>query len=153
MSECEETNRLGAYHDGELTPPESAELEAHIRQCPLCAAELERLRELSRAIGAWAPPEMPSASVQRLHRVIDRLPSVGIRRLAGALAAIAATILVICTVGLSWRTPAAAPTRSVAIEEWETAAVAQPGTLVTTVDSGELLARWMIRDLGQEGQE
>ena len=153
MNECDHASRLSAYHDGELTPPESAELEAHLRQCPQCAPELERLRGLSRALGSLVPPAMPAASVQRLHRVIDRLPSVGLRRLAEALAAVAATILLICTVGLSWRTSAAAPARSVAIEEWETAAVAQPSVLMTTADSRELLARWMVRDLGQEGQE
>jgi anti-sigma factor RsiW len=153
MSECQQANRLSAYHDGELSPEAAAEWEAHLRQCGRCAAELERLRRLSRAMGALVPPSMPSASVARLHRVIDRLPSVGLRRMAGALAAVAATILLICTVGLSLRTSSAAPARSAAIEDWETAAVAQPSDVLTSVDSRDLLARWMVRDLGQEAEE
>ena len=39
-------NMLNEYLDGELSPAESARMDAHFEACPDCRAELEALREL-----------------------------------------------------------------------------------------------------------
>jgi hypothetical protein len=41
------TDRLGPYHDGELSGRQVRQVEAHLAQCATCRAELERLRQLS----------------------------------------------------------------------------------------------------------
>ena len=40
MVNCENKIRLDAYHDGELSPAERSDAEAHLRDCRSCAAEL-----------------------------------------------------------------------------------------------------------------
>jgi anti-sigma factor RsiW len=46
---------IGAYHDRELDPAHSIEVEAHLRECPMCAAQLQRLEALRSAIVRHAP--------------------------------------------------------------------------------------------------
>ncbi len=43
---------LLAYLDGELSEREQARVEAHLAECPRCAAELERLQDLQQDLGA-----------------------------------------------------------------------------------------------------
>ena len=41
------THLLGEYYDGELSPARRRQVEAHLGECPSCAAELESLGRLS----------------------------------------------------------------------------------------------------------
>ena len=59
MVDCENQLRLNAYHDGELSPAERSDVEAHLRHCPSCAAELAAMRSVSGAF-ADTPPREPS---------------------------------------------------------------------------------------------
>src|SRR5881392_2392571 len=59
MVDCENRVRLDAYHDGELSPAERSDVEAHLRDCPSCAAELAAIRRTSSAF-ADTPPREPS---------------------------------------------------------------------------------------------
>jgi putative zinc finger protein len=52
-------NRLSEYLDGDLTPGERAQLEAHLTSCPECAATLEELREVVERAGSL-PPRPPA---------------------------------------------------------------------------------------------
>lgn len=70
--------------DGGLSPEESAQVEAHLEQCPGCRAEMQALREMAGALGALpaaleALPMRPSlawANVQaRLREVRSRTVS------------------------------------------------------------------------------
>jgi anti-sigma factor RsiW len=49
--------QLSAYVDGELTPHEAGEVEAHLAQCESCRAELDRLQSLKSLLGRL--PERP----------------------------------------------------------------------------------------------
>jgi anti-sigma factor RsiW len=54
--DCKDTPELiHPYLDGELDPVPSAELTAHLRQCPDCTRIADELRALSQAIGHAAP--------------------------------------------------------------------------------------------------
>ncbi len=53
-----DTGELLALRDGEATP----EVAAHVRRCPACAAELERLDEVRRSL-AGLPEERPARDV------------------------------------------------------------------------------------------
>jgi anti-sigma factor RsiW len=46
-----EAERLSEYLDGDLTPPARAEVEAHLRDCPECAALLDELATVVTAAG------------------------------------------------------------------------------------------------------
>ena len=152
MNDCQHAIRLTAYHDDELSPEARAELELHLRQCPPCQAELKRIREISRMLGSAAGPEISPAAMARLHRAIDLEPAAGIRRMAEALAAAAATILVACVIGLARQSPARGAPAEMPV--WETSAVARQGAEPASGGSEELLARWTVQDLsGSDGRD
>ena len=93
---------------------------------------------------------MPPGALERLHRSVDLLPSVGICRMAEALAAVAAAILVACVIGLARQTPQQG--KIGAIPVWETAAVARQSSELAYAGSEELLASWMAQDLSWKGE-
>ena len=146
MSACEQARRLGAYHDGELSGPARASLEAHLRQCQACAAELDRLRRLSRLLGTAVRPGIPPQVLARLHRAADVQPAAALRRLAEAVTALAASILLVCAVWL-WATASAAKATG-PIPLWETAAVSSQAAPVAA--SEERLAMWIVEDLSRQ---
>jgi hypothetical protein len=70
-----ERERLSAYLDGELPPPERAEVAAHLAACPGCAAVLADLAAVD-AEAARLPAEAPEGYFERLpSRVVARLES------------------------------------------------------------------------------
>lgn len=52
--------RLGAYHDGELSPPDAADVTAHTASCDACRARLEQLDRLERLTSALPEPQPAS---------------------------------------------------------------------------------------------
>ena len=146
MSECEHAPRISAYHDGELPESSRLDLEAHIRQCPVCAAELARLQGLSRLLAGLGRSEMPREALERVHQAVDRQPNVALVRMAEVFTAVAASILVVSSVWL-WKISAAgaAPGQ---IPLWETAAVAPQDP--SGVAAQEQLARWIVQDLSRK---
>jgi anti-sigma factor RsiW len=145
MNECEHLSRVGAYHDGELPDAWAAEMERHLADCPECAAELARLRALSRLVSSAAQPEMSPAAMAQLHRRIDQLSGMGLRRMAETLAAIAATILVICSAAFFvLREPAQAGS------QWDELTVSEPGIEVTAGSPDDQIASWMVQELSEK---
>jgi anti-sigma factor RsiW len=57
-NECDIGPLLSAYHDGELSPAKCAEVEAHARECDVCAAELSEYR---RYTSVFRDVQMPAA--------------------------------------------------------------------------------------------
>lgn len=55
---------LAAYALGALPPPDRSEVEAHVRHCAVCAAELEEMTETAAALALDAPPLEPPPSVR-----------------------------------------------------------------------------------------
>jgi len=153
---CPEPSRLSAYHDGELSPEARSAVERHVQGCPECLTELERLRELSRQVATVPRPEIPAAARRRLHEAVERLGSASIfrfwrllpeatmQRLAGAMAAAAAAVLIFCLVGLS-RQEASAASPAEGMQLWEDTTVGR--TTDVTAGPEESLARWMVDDL------
>ena len=47
---------LGEYRDGELPAGRRARVEAHVRTCPVCQGELERLERLADVLAENGPP-------------------------------------------------------------------------------------------------
>ena len=153
MNGCEQANRLGAYHDGELAGPDRAALERHLRQCPSCAAELARIRRLTDLVGSATPPAMPRASLDRLHRAVESVRSTGIVSLAEAMAAIAATILLTCILTLALQGPAEGSTSPMPAP-WEVESV-RPQSPDAGPGAGapeESLMGWMVQGLYEKDE-
>ncbi|HKC66175.1 MAG TPA: zf-HC2 domain-containing protein [Pyrinomonadaceae bacterium] len=58
---CQETQQsLSLYVDDRLALPVRAACDEHLRECPLCRAELEELRSLRRSLAALTNPAPPA---------------------------------------------------------------------------------------------
>jgi anti-sigma factor RsiW len=149
MNECEQSEKISAYHDGELPAALRQEIERHLEQCLRCQAELEELRELSASVRALPMPQASPVVLARLHRQVDQLTARSIYRLMEAGAAVAAAVLVICVVALSRQGPVPSP----APAPWE--AQATYGASVDLASGGPetVLAGWTVQDLGNGEHE
>jgi anti-sigma factor RsiW len=113
MVDCENRVRLDAYHDGELSPAVRSDVEAHLRDCPSCAAGLAAIRRMSAAFADTAPREPSHEQLLRLARSVraERSDTRMLLRLFRRTAVAAAVLLACALAGaayLSQRTKAAA---------------------------------------------
>jgi anti-sigma factor RsiW len=156
---------LDAYYDGELSADAAQELEEHVATCPACLADLEEIREVSRAFEKLGA-EGPSASaLTRAHQAAESAvagaPSP-VLRVAGTLASLAASVLVIASAWLWESSGEVVQPRPVSVTlpapvpEWERVAMTlEPGPLPEGVpDSPERqmladvrCADWMLRNM------
>jgi len=64
---CSEAQkRPSAYHDGELSPVEAAEVAAHLTECSFCAAEVASFTKLSRMSRQLTDPPVPGKMWEEL---------------------------------------------------------------------------------------
>src|SRR3982751_4229507 len=157
MVDCENQVRLDAYHDGELSPAERSDVEAHLRDCPSCAAELAAIRWTSDAFAETTPREPSHEQLLQLARSVRAEPSdtrMLLRRFRGT--AVAAAVLLACALAgagyLSQRAGAAAHEAMVLdrVATWSQ----QPAAFATDpVSDGRRseqevrLAQWIADDL------
>jgi anti-sigma factor RsiW len=66
---CPEHQILSLYLDGELPSPWKEQMEAHLAECPRCAARLEEYRSL----GAVIAPPLPAGVVENARERVWRL--------------------------------------------------------------------------------
>src|SRR4051812_30111312 len=98
MVDCENRVRLDAYHDGKLSPAERSDVEAHLRGCPSCVAELAAIRGMSGAFADTTPREPSHEQLLRLAASVRAEPSDArmlLRLFRGT--AVAAAVLLACT--------------------------------------------------------
>ena len=122
LAYCRNTQRISAWHDGELPPPEAQELAQHVAECPACRHELDSLGGLSRWLSSAPIPEIPAAALSRLRYGFRPQRDRAILRTARALTAVAAAVLIACSV-LLWRGMDAGVAPDQTPGEWERAAI------------------------------
>ena len=85
------TAKLETYLDGELPAGEMRDLDAHLRSCPSCAADVLSRIQIKRAVHTAGKRYSPSPEFrQRIKKRIATKPGVSpIRMWLGATAAIA----------------------------------------------------------------
>ncbi|MCE5280123.1 MAG: zf-HC2 domain-containing protein [Planctomycetaceae bacterium] len=144
MNPCPHSERAGAYHDGEMTPQARADFEAHLAACESCSRQLGRLQQLTALLQGVQAPAVEEQLIERLHAHVDTLPQIGaVRRLAQALAATAAGIIVVCTVALAQGNGARGETPAA----WEADALTPPTTEAAQAPTEDATAAWVLRDL------
>ena len=153
MNDCEQTERVGAYHDGEMGPAERAAMERHVGACRACAAELARVRALSALLGQAAPggqgaeAEVSARGMRRFHAAAARAaggPTWGLLR---AMTGVAAAILLGCAAGL-WAMSRAGGAGE-APAEWEISMMQRPGDAQAGGEDDQPAA-WVAEELSRE---
>jgi hypothetical protein len=97
---------VAAYVLGALEPDERVRLEAHLRGCPVCAAELQEFRALPALLDRVRHEELPPVGVAPSADLFDRLSAAAappVRRRARTWALVAAAVLVVLGVGVAVR--------------------------------------------------
>src|SRR5688500_9911693 len=96
---CDQSQLLGPYLDGELSPAAADQARAHVAGCPACAAELDGLRAVSRLLSA-ARTTYPAGTDEVMDRLrshvrslVDNTDTV-LLRIARVFTGVAAAILV-----------------------------------------------------------
>lgn len=115
---CQWTHsRLSAYVDGELGGAETLRLREHLRSCPGCAREVEALRAIKAMLGTLSEPEPVAGFEERLVAAVfaapapRRKPALRLTWMAAsAMAAAAATLLVLQLIAPSPTAPSVQPT-------------------------------------------
>jgi len=149
MSDCQYTSRVSAYLDNELRSDESRVVESHLRECPVCARELERLRGIRSFLRAGRLPDIPPEALRRAHLQIGALPTRRVMRLAVRLTLAAAAVLLAC-VGWLWRGDSRSLPQTDPEPTWATTAVAYPSERDAEASAESRLARWFADDLSPE---
>ena len=141
---CDQARQVHLLHDGELSPVEAQALEAHLAQCASCAAELDRLRGLSRQFDMLERPRLPQIVRQRIVATAEREQERSIMRLVNRFAAMAASLAIAGTV---WSMTASASNPVPPPDSWEQAAMF---SVDADSDSSVPMAEWVLADLRWE---
>ena len=160
--------RISAYHDGELAADQRRAVEIHLAACGACAAELARLRAISRAFTdhALAIEPMPRPALDRLHDAVgaafeERTSGTGdVLRLTRFVTGLAAAIMVAAG---SWIVMGPRLVTDPVTQVNESAAVVPPWEdprllVATTFDAGTggaetPFAQWVVADLSRGASE
>jgi anti-sigma factor RsiW len=143
--ECRYCEKLGAYRDGQLDATAWSMLEQHLGRCPFCAAELDRLGRLSALLKGAGAVEMPAEAMRRFHATAEAAGSFSLHRLAEALTAVAAAILVACALWMWSPSTAGGPTGA---PVWEASVLQRPSE--TPAGQEDQFAVWVVQDLSWE---
>ncbi|MEI6232777.1 MAG: zf-HC2 domain-containing protein [Planctomycetota bacterium] len=94
---CEWTNKLHAFHDGELAASECERVATHAAGCAVCALELDRLSRTARFLKAASIPAMRPMATLRFR---ERIAADNTARLARWLTAAAAAVILGCSTAM-----------------------------------------------------
>ncbi len=144
---CEESERVEAFHDGEMSAAGASRFEMHLRNCAACRAELRELRSLSSLIGSAKPAQFTAAEISAdlaaIRRRVDQQPDPLVLRFAARLAGVAAVILIACTARLAMVEGATPP-----VAAWEMTAIT-PRATDDTAGQTAALEKWIADDLSR----
>jgi anti-sigma factor RsiW len=154
MSDCQLTQQVAAYHDGELDAGRRGEMDRHLAQCPACAAELRQLRSMSRWFADAESPRLSQISVQRMHRRVEAAVDEPLVRTARILSALAAAVLIVGSIWLA-RVGGMGAARSAQVSSTPPWAgiPASADAEMTTVAANTPAAQWYLADNSSRAEE
>ncbi len=145
--------RLAAYHDGELSPADRADVERQLADSP---SGMQYLAELAR-MSAWLATEAGAAAAglspmsrARLHRRVDAVMEQGLVRFGWELSGVAAAVLLVGSAWLMSATTGAntASAATATVPPWvgaQVAAVADP--VAQAQQPATPAAAWYLTDV------
>jgi anti-sigma factor RsiW len=147
--DCERSNQVHLYHDGELSAGERDALEAHLKACGDCQALLNDLRSMSRMLAVAPMVDAPADAMNRIRAARYVVPDAGVLKIAGWLTAAAAAVLLAALP--VWRQERQDRTTVVpavaSADVLDTVAVNPPSDPDTGRTDLVALAQWMSDDL------
>jgi len=148
---CERSNQVHRYHDGELPAAERVSLEAHLRDCGACRELLSDLVRLSAGLGRAALRRPSAQALRRMQHSWKAARDRGVIRLAGWLTAAAAALLMAVLLGKPVGGLGELPGQAAL---WETAAITPPAENDEDSGSDQLaMAQWMADDLATASRQ
>lgn len=108
MKPCNQTQRVMAFHDGELTIEEARAMQLHVAGCPACQAELTALQTLSTTVRELPRPVLSGLQFTELLQGMKQNKERAEWHLAWRLTMAAALIVVVSLLGLNTSTTTAA---------------------------------------------
>ena len=160
--QCHSSPQVEAYHDGELSPPERALFEDHMRDCDACRTALAQSRALSAMVAGAPLTAMPEQSLEQLRTSFDVIRSRalgermaqeratrerGVLRVAGWLTAAAAALLMAGLVMLPTSRPPTVVDFAQTSNSWDTAPVMPPSDEHEGMPETIQVAQWIADDL------
>lgn len=97
---CEQSFRVMAYHDGQLSPQEAQVVQSHLQLCKTCAADLTRWQTLSSRIQQAQRPQLSPSALALVRQTLCRGEDRSAFRLAWRLLVAASMIVVTSLLGL-----------------------------------------------------
>jgi anti-sigma factor RsiW len=91
--DCEYTQDLAAFLDGELTGAEGESLAAHLATCPDCSERLSLLKRSYEALDLLGEPVVPAGFAERVRSRVRKLSYVPVFVAAAALILAAMVLL------------------------------------------------------------
>lgn len=145
---CSYSQRIDAFHDGELGAAEAKVFQEHLEQCPACQGQVAQARALSALLASAAVPQLPEEAMGRLHQAAQKVQEYGIVRIAEWLTAAAAAVLLIGLLGLYRAQPSSVQPAA----PWERAMVTMQVDASAPAGGESLqLAHWMTSSLAAKG--
>ena len=146
---CDWSNRLSAYHDGELSEADAASVESHLATCQICRYELGQYRQMALMLNRADIPELSAKALAGMKQQIDWEGNLVILRFARRMTGIAAAVLL---AGTFWLVSAnssggAAPSQ---VHDWEAAAVSPNADAMQQNPGDVQLAEWIETDLSRK---
>jgi anti-sigma factor RsiW len=146
---CEKTEQVHAYYDGEMPLSRRGEFESHLQTCADCRALLSDLLQVSELIASAPLAEMPPLTMARLQNTWDAVRDRSVMRIASWLTAAAAAVLIGAL--LLW--PGQRRDEGLrAATTWPAAVMPPDDSRDSDVASADLVgvAQWMANDLSIE---
>jgi anti-sigma factor RsiW len=154
MSACDSqfAQRIQAYHDGRLDDAQAAQVEAHLKSCAACAAELRELEGLSQMLASIPAARLSQIGLARVHNAVDTVMADegGVLKLARWLSAAAAIVLAAATITLTSLSSQSAQAQSSDVPQpWEQVAMTGDATASAQQSSNVVDAEWIVADLSR----
>ena len=100
MPNCNYSPRIGPYRDGELSPSDTRELEAHLAGCSECQGTLRVLTGISALVAPLRETSIPFSLLSRLRGIPTREPWADLLPTARLLLGLSMLLLIV-SVGVS----------------------------------------------------
>lgn len=152
MLGCRYAQKMGAYHDKELSSSECRELEAHLEVCPECTRTLREFNQVTGLLLSTVPSAIPHAALARLREIPRQSEITNLLPEARFLTGLATLLLVVSLSVSTVFLPGGGASFS-SQPDWEEAATMREMD-ADLLDEPEIaLAHWVIPEFSERAMQ